>query len=89
MCQETLMVTNKRGLHARAATKLASTAAQFSSDIKLQCNGQVIDCKSVMSILLLAATKGTYVTISAEGRDDLQALASVVKLFNDKFDEGE
>lgn len=89
MCQKTLVVTNKRGLHARAATKLASTAAQFSSDIRLQCNGQTIDCKSVMSILLLAASQGTSITISAEGKDDDRALACVVKLFDDKFDEGE
>lgn len=82
-------ISNKLGLHARAATKLANLAGQFASQIKVQCNGKAIDAKSIMSLMLLAASKGTPVEIHAEGKDEQAAIDAVLKLIDDKFDEGE
>lgn len=83
------VISNKLGLHARAATKLANLAGQFSSRLKVHCNGKVIDAKSIMSLMLLAASKGSDIEISAEGRDEESALAAIVALIDNKFGEGE
>ncbi len=82
-------ISNKLGLHARAATKLANLAGQFSSRLKVNCNGKSIDAKSIMSLMLLAASKGTEIEVSAEGRDEELALSAVIALIDDKFGEGE
>lgn len=87
MRQQDLTIINTRGLHARAATKLVQCATQFQSTIKIDCLGKQADCKSVMSVLLLAATVGTEVTIIADGSDEQEALAAVTSLFNNRFDE--
>ena len=82
-------ICNKLGLHARAATKFANTALRFGSDIKVNCNGKVIDGKSIMSLMLLAAAKGTDLEISADGDDETRALEALQSLIENKFDEGE
>lgn len=82
-------ITNKLGLHARAAAKLVKTAAVFASDITIGRNEQNVSAKSIMGVMMLAASKGTVVNITAEGEDAEEALDAVVDLINDRFGEGE
>lgn len=89
MLQETITIINKRGLHARAATKLAKAACQFQSDIKIKFNGNEADCKSVMSILLLAAAVDSIIELSAHGCDEQEAVQDLKQLIASKFDENE
>lgn len=89
MLTQQLVISNKLGLHARAATKLANTAMQFGSKITITCNGKSIDGKSIMSLMLLAASKGTPIEVSTDGDDEQAAIDAIVTLINNKFDEGE
>lgn len=84
-----LEVTNKLGLHARAAAKVVSLAKEFESDIKLGTDGKFVDAKSIMSLLMLAAAKGASVDAKAEGPDADVALDRLEALFVDRFGEGE
>lgn len=89
MINKPLTIINKLGLHARAAAKLTSLAARFSSKIELTANSKTVDCKSVMSLMLLAASKGTDITISAQGDDETIAITAIEELINNRFDEAE
>ncbi|WP_053980410.1 HPr family phosphocarrier protein [Marinagarivorans algicola] len=89
MSELTTTICNKLGLHARAASKLANTASQFGSKVWVSCNGKSIDAKSIMSLMLLAACKGTPISIRAEGNDAEDAVKAVVALINNRFDESE
>ncbi|MGS2717701.1 HPr family phosphocarrier protein [Eionea flava] len=89
MVSEPLIIINKLGLHARAAAKLTGVASRFSASVTLTANGKNVDCKSVMSLMLLAATKGTEIEITAEGSDENRALEAVCQLINNRFDEDE
>ena len=82
-------IINKLGLHARAATKFANTAMQYSSTISVTCNGKNIDGKSIMSLMLLAASKGTEIEIQVDGDDEEIALHALITLINNKFEETE
>lgn len=89
MIEQTTTICNKLGLHARAASKLANTANQFGSQVKVSCNGKTIDAKSIMSLMLLAACKGTDITVSTDGKDENEAMDAVITLINNRFDEDE
>lgn len=89
MIEQTTTICNKLGLHARAASKLANTANQFGSQIKVSCNGKTIDAKSIMSLMLLAACKGTDITVFADGKDENNAIEAVIALIDNRFDEDE
>ena len=89
MQEETITIINKLGLHARAATKFANTANKFGSNIQVTFTGKKIDAKSIMSLMLLAAAKGSDITINTEGNDEIKALAALKKLIADRFDEEE
>lgn len=89
MTEKTTVICNKLGLHARAAGKLANTASQFGSKITVTCNDKTIDAKSIMSLMLLAACKGTDITISADGNDSTQAVKTLVELIDNRFGEDE
>ncbi len=80
-------VLNENGLHARPATLIAKAASEFSSDITLEKDGQVVNAKSVISILILAAGKGTTLTLSACGKDRELAIKAVAELFRKRFNE--
>lgn len=82
-------IINKLGLHARAAAKLVHIAARFSSEIKLRKGTEEVDAKSILGILLLAAAKGTTVTVTASGADESEALDSIERLILARFDEVE
>lgn len=83
------VICNKLGLHARAASKFANTSGRFSCQLRVCCNGKTIDGKSIMALMLLAASKGTELEIVADGEDENEALATLLELVNNKFDEGE
>jgi phosphocarrier protein len=87
MRQETVEITNKLGLHARASAKLSHLANGFQSDIFLIYNGDRVNAKSLLGILTLAASVGNSITIEAAGTDEKDAVTKIVKLFKTKFDE--
>ena len=80
-------ISNRLGLHARPAMALVDLANGFSADVKLRKDTQTVDAKSIMQIMMLAATKGTVLTVSAEGPDADAAVQAVVSLVESKFDE--
>jgi phosphocarrier protein len=82
-------IKNKLGLHARAAAKLVHTAARFKSDIKIRKGDEEVDGKSILGILLLAAGRGSVITLKADGEDERDALDAIEKLIEAKFDEAE
>ena len=89
MITRDIEIKNKLGLHARAAAKLVHTAARFKADIKIRKGDEEVDGKSILGILLLAAGRGTLVTVKADGADERDALEAVEKLIDSKFDEVE
>ena len=82
-------IKNKLGLHARAAAKFVHTAARFKSDIKIRKGDEEVDGKSILGILLLAAGRGSVITLKADGPDERDALDAIEKLIEAKFDEVE
>lgn len=89
MLTEQITIINKLGLHARAAAKLVSTASAFSSRIRLGRDGNMVDGKSIMSVMMLAASQGTELTLEIDGSDETAALEAVRDLINRRFDEEE
>ena len=89
MVERDIEIKNKLGLHARAAAKFVHTAARFKSNIKIRKGDEEVDGKSILGILLLAAGRGTSVTMKADGPDERDALDAIEKLIDDKFDEVE
>ena len=90
MIETKIEIVNKLGLHARASSKLAQLAARFSSDIRLGKEGEaLVDAKSIMGLMLLAAGIGTNLILRVEGSDEEDAANSIIQLFADKFGEGE
>ncbi len=89
MIRRTIMIINKLGLHARAAAKLVATSTPFQSSLKIRKGEREVDGKSIMSVMLLAASKGTEVEVIAEGPDEQEAVDAVCALIDNKFDEGE
>jgi phosphocarrier protein len=82
-------IKNKLGLHARAAAKLVHIAARYKSDIKIRKGDEEVDGKSILGILLLAAGRGSTITLKANGEDERDALDAVENLIDAKFDEVE
>ncbi|HSH06601.1 MAG TPA: HPr family phosphocarrier protein [Burkholderiales bacterium] len=82
-------IDNKLGLHARASAKLTELASRYQSEVWLTRNGRRVNAKSIMGVMMLAAGKGSTVTIETEGVDAEAALAAVQTLIADKFGEGE
>ena len=83
----TLTITNPLGLHARAAAKFVHTAGRFASRIRVSKGGREMDGKSIMGLLLLAASQGTSITISTTGPDEADAMAALCDLVRRGFDE--
>jgi len=84
-----LVISNKLGLHARAAAKLTQLAGRFSSDVFISRGAQRVNAKSIMGVMMLAAGLGVTVRIEAAGADEQQALADIRALFEGKFGEAE
>ncbi|MGL6161116.1 HPr family phosphocarrier protein [Microbulbifer sp.] len=89
MQKSQITIINKLGLHARAASKFAQTAARFSSDIKVHCRGKCVDGKSVMALMLLAAGKDCDLELEVDGCDEEAALSAINELVADRFGEAE
>lgn len=89
MTREQVKITNKLGLHARAAAKLVHTASAFTSEIFIGTEHEEVNAKSILGILTLAATKGTPLVVRAEGADEQAAVDAIAALFADKFGEGQ
>ena len=80
-------ITNKRGLHARASAKIVEAAARFQSLITVNRDGQSVNARSIMGLMMLAASTGAEVEICAEGEDAAEALIAIVALVGAKFGE--
>jgi phosphocarrier protein HPr len=87
--EATLTLKNRLGLHARAAAKLVHTASAFAAKVTLSRDGDEVDGKSILGILLLAAGKGTPLLVRTEGRDEEEAIGALRDLVDRKFDEAD
>ena len=87
MITKKLMILNKLGLHARAAAKVVSTANQFESTIIITKDGKNADARSIMKLLMLSASQGSRISVEVDGVDQKDAMKSIEKLFNNKFNE--
>jgi len=84
---QSVTVVNALGLHARAAARFVHVAAQFHSQVRVARDAKVMDGKSIMGILLLAAARGSIITISADGSDEDEAVAALAALVESGFGE--
>jgi phosphocarrier protein len=89
MPRRDIEITNKLGLHARASAKLTQIASRHGCEVWLERNGRRINAKSIMGVMMLAAAKGSTITIETEGADADAAMSELVALIEDKFGEGE
>lgn len=89
MIKKSLLIQNKLGLHARATAKFVSLATKYASHIDVQHGEQLVNGKSIMGVMMLAASKGTTIEVIAEGEDEAQAIAALEELINHKFGEKE
>ena len=87
MTTRSVTVVNALGLHARAAARFVQLAARFTSQVRVARDAEVMDGKSIMGILLLAAARGTTITISADGADEQAAVDALVELVATGFGE--
>ena len=89
MLTREITISNKLGLHARAAAKLVGVANGYGADVILDKQGQRINGKSIMGVMMLAASKGTVLQLQIDGEDEEDAMHALVTLIDDKFGEGE
>lgn len=89
MTEKDVTIINKLGLHARAAAKFVTLASGFNSEIELARNGNTVNGKSIMGVMMLAASQGTELTIRASGSDEDEAIARISELIADRFGEDE
>ncbi|MDE1196307.1 phosphocarrier protein HPr [Pseudomonas sp. Bc-h] len=90
MPAQQITIINKLGLHARAAAKFVGVAGKYPCQIRVgRSPDSMVDGKSIMAVMMLAAGKGTEIHLSTEGDDEGAALAGLIELINNKFDEGE
>ncbi len=89
MVRKEIEIINRLGLHARAAAKLVSCASGFASRIEVERNGQRVNAKSIMGVMMLAASRGSRILIEASGEDEESAMAALEQLILDRFGEAE
>jgi phosphocarrier protein HPr len=89
MIKKSITIINKLGLHARAAAKFVTTSSGFNSDIEVSRNSRTVNGKSIMGLMMLAAAKGTDITVHINGADEQQALLAIDELINNFFGENE
>ncbi|MEM1089522.1 MAG: HPr family phosphocarrier protein [Pseudomonadota bacterium] len=89
MPEITVEICNQLGLHARAAARLVKTASSFSSDVRIGNGERQVNAKSIMGVMMLAAAKGTSVTLEATGEDADEALTALTDLINNRFGEAQ
>ena len=84
---QSFVITNRLGMHARAATKFVQTAQRFACDVEVEKDGQTVNGKSIMGLLMLVAAQGTSIRICTRGADARLALEALGKLIENKFGE--
>ena len=89
MARAEIEISNKLGLHARASAKLTQLAGSFDSEVWIEKGTRRFNAKSIMGVMMLAAGKGSQITVETTGSDEQTALESLLKLIADKFGEGE
>lgn len=89
MINQKITIINKLGLHARAAAKLVGVTGCHGCSIEIGTEGKMVDAKSIMSVMLLAASKGTVLDLKVSGDGAQQAVDDILHLVNNFFDEGE
>ena len=89
MQQQDVLIINKLGLHARASVKLTQLASGFKCEVMLSRGNRRVNAKSIMGVMMLAAAKGTTISIEANGADEAEAMQALLALINDYFGEGE
>ena len=82
-------IKNKLGVHARAAALLVQTVNRFSAQVNISKDGQTVDGRSIMGVLMLAATQGSTIEVEAAGHDAEQAVKAIEKLVDKRFNENE
>ena len=85
----TVEIVNKRGLHARASAKFVKLAATFEAEVRVSKDGQTVDARSIMGLMMLAAGPGSSIEIEAEGSEADAALDALVELVSNRFEEDE
>lgn len=89
MLNQDVLIINKLGLHARASSKLTKLASQFACEIWMSRAGKRVNAKSIMGVMMLAASKGSTINIETSGENESEAMDAIVALINDCFGEGE
>ena len=87
MIHKQITIINRLGLHARAAAKLVSCASRFLSDVHLERNGQRVNGKSIMGVMMLAASQGSTLEVEVIGEDETEAVNALESLINNRFGE--
>jgi phosphocarrier protein HPr len=85
--ERTTDIVNRLGLHARAAAKLVHTASAFQSRVTVAKDGEEVDAKSILGILLMAAAQGSRIVVRSDGPDEQEAMDAVLRLIDGRFDE--
>ena len=89
MLKNEIEIINKLGLHARASAKLTQTASGFACEVWIVRAGKRVNAKSIMGVMMLAASKGATIELETNGSDEAEAMEAMVALINNKFGEGE
>ena len=89
MIRQTVTISNRLGLHARASAKLTKLAGSYQCEVFMSRNGRRVNAKSIMGVMMLASGMGTEVEIETDGGDESQAMDALIALVNDKFGEGQ
>ena len=89
MLETDITIINKLGLHARAAAKLVKLVSSFDSHVEIGRPDNMVNAKSIMGVMMLAAGRGTELMITAEDDDEQEAMTAVIDLINDRFEEEE
>ena len=89
MLQREVEIVNRLGLHARASAKLTQVAGQFLSDVWVSRNGRRVNAKSIMGVMMLAASQGSTIVLETDGPDEAEAMQAVSQLIASRFDEDE
>jgi phosphocarrier protein len=89
MIKQNITIINKLGLHARAASKLVNCASQFESEVFIGRNGNRVNAKSIMGVMMLAASKGVELELEVDGNDEQICQQALVELISNRFGESE
>lgn len=89
MIEKIITIINKLGLHARASSKFVTLASKFHSQIELCRDKKIVNAKSIMGVMMLAAPMGTELLLKIQGEDEIEAMEALTHLINNRFDESE